>query len=266
MDWVNQLNFDKFIVFTLVLTRVSSLTMTAPIYGSTDAPMRVRALLALALAVLIMPSQWNAAAPEPGNLLNYLVFVGGELIVGTCLGFGIMILVHGMELAGEIIGYVGGLMIAEAYDPTSDMNTPILSRLFTLVSLSIFVCIGGHRLVMAGLLDTFRTIPPGSGVFSRSIADAFVTLMAQSFSLGIRAAAPATIALLLATLVLGLISRTVPQLNVLILGFGLNSLLIFGALALTLGGVAWAFQEQIEPALEVLLDALHTPMRVGWLS
>jgi len=265
MDLLSQLDFDKFIVFTLVLTRVSGLTMTAPIYGSTDAPMRVRALLALALAVLIMPSQWNAAPPQPGNLLNYLVFIGGELIVGTCLGLGIMILVHGMELAGEIIGYVGGLMIAEAYDPTSDMNTPILSRLFVLVSLSIFVCIGGHRLIMAGLLATFQTIPAGSGVFSRSIADAFVTLMAQSFSLGIRAAAPATIALLLATIVLGLISRTVPQLNVLILGFGMNSLLIFGALALTLGGVVWTFQEQIEPAVELMLDALHTPLRAGWL-
>ena len=177
-----------------------------------------------------------------------------------------MILVHGMELAGEIIGYVGGLMIAEAYDPTSDMNTPILSRLFVLVSLSVFVCIGGHRLVMAGLLDTFQTIPPGNGIFSRSIADAFVTLMAQSFSLGIRAAAPATIALLLATLVLGLISRTVPQLNVLILGFGMNSLLIFGALALTLGGMVWVFQEQIQPAVELMLDALHTPLRQGWFS
>ncbi len=265
MEWLNQLDFDKFIVFTLVLTRVSGLTMTAPIYGSTDAPMRVRALLALALSVLIMPSQWNVSVPQPGNLLNYLVFIGGELIVGTCLGLGIMILVHGMELAGEIIGYVGGLMIAEAYDPTSDMNTPILSRLFVLVSLSVFVCIGGHRLVMAGLLDTFQTIPPGSGVFSRSIADAFVTLLSQSFSLGIRAAAPATIALLLATLVLGLVSRTVPQLNVLILGFGMNSLLIFGALALTLGGIVWIFQEQIEPAVELMLDALHTPLaRAGF--
>ncbi len=135
-----------------------------------------------------------------------------------------------------------------------------------LISLSIFVCIGGHRLVMAGLLDTFQTIPPGSGVFSQSIADAFVTLLTQSFSLGIRAAAPATIALLLGTLVLGLISRTVPQLNVLILGFGLNSLLIFGALALTLGGVAWTFQEQIEPALELLLNALNAPIRAEWFS
>ena len=266
MDLLSQLSFDKFIVFTLVLTRVSGLTITAPIYGSTDAPMQVRALLAFALSILVMPSQWNVPAPEPGNLLNYLVFIGGELIVGMCLGLGIMILVHGMELGGEVISYIGGLMIAEAYDPTSDMDTPILSRLFVLVSLSVFVCIGGHRLVMAGLLDTFQTIPPGDGVFSRPIADAFVTLMAQSFSLAIRVAAPAAIALLLATLVLGLIGRTVPQLNVLILGFGLNSLLIFGALALTLGGMLWAFREQITPALETMLDALHTPLQPGWLS
>jgi len=119
---------------------------------------------------------------------------------------------------------------------------------------------------MAGLLDTFQAIPPGNGVFSRSISEAFFTLLTQSYSLGIRAAAPATLALLLATLILGLISRTVPQLNVLVLGLGLNSLLIFGALALTLGTAAWTFQEQIEPALEVLLDALHTPLSAQWFS
>lgn len=266
MDWLDQFNADKFILFTLVLTRVSGLTMTAPIYGSKDVPMRVRALLAMALALLIMPSQWNAAVPYTGATLNYLVLMGGELVVGACLGLGIMFLIYGMELAGEIIGYVGGLMIAEAYDPTLDTSTPIISKLLALISLSIFVCIGGHRLVMAGLLDTFQTIPPGNGIFTRSMADAFVTLATQSFSLGIRAAAPATIALLLATLVLGLISRTVPQLNVLILGFGLNSLLIFGSLALTLGGIAWTFQAQIEPALEIILDALHTPLRAEWFS
>jgi flagellar biosynthesis protein FliR len=266
MDWLNQINVDKFIVFTLVLTRVGGLTITAPIYGGKEVPARVRVLLALALAVLIMPSQWDIVVPYPGTTLNYLVIIGGELVVGTCLGFGIMFLLKGIELAGEIIGYVGGLMMAEAYDPTTDANTPVLSRLLYLVALSIFVCIGGHRLVMAGLLDTFQTIPPGNGVFSQSITDAFVTLLTQSFSLGIRAAAPATIALLLATLVLGLISRTVPQLNVLVLGFGLNSLLIFGAMALTLGGMVWTFQEQIEPALELMLDALHTPLRTEWFT
>ena len=266
MDVLTQLSLDRFIVFTLVLTRVSGLTISAPIYGSTDAPMRVRALLAFALAILIMPSQWHVAVPAPSCLLSYILIMGGELMVGLCLGWAIMILVRGMELAGEIIGYVGGLMIAEAYDPTSDANTPILSRLFVLMSLSIFVCIGGHRLVMAGLLDTFHTTPPGQVLFSRSITEAFVTLMGQSFSLAVRVAAPVAIALLLATLVLGLISRTVPQLNVLILGFGLNSLLLCGCMALALGGMMWAFREEIQPALETMLEAFGTPIRGGWIS
>ena len=139
MDWLNHLNIEKFLVFTLVLTRVSGLTMTAPIYGTKEVPMQVRAL-ALALAFLIMPSQWNTLLAYPGTTLNYLVFIGGELVVGTCLGLGIMILVYGVELAGEMIGYVGGLMMAETYDPRSDANTPIFSRLLFLVSLA-FSCV-----------------------------------------------------------------------------------------------------------------------------
>ncbi|MGW8257350.1 MAG: flagellar biosynthetic protein FliR [Thermoguttaceae bacterium] len=266
MDWLAQLNVDKFVIFTLVLTRVSGLAMTAPVYGDKQVPMQMRALLALALALLITPSQWNVMLPYPGNTLNYLCLVGGELLVGACLGLGVKIIFYGMELAGEIIGYVGGLMLADIYDPSSDINSPIISKLFSLICLGLFLCIGGHRLVMAGLLDTFRAIPLGNAVFSSSITEAFVTLTTQSYSLAIRAAAPAVVALLLSTLILGLISRTVPQLNVLLIGFGFNAILIFGVLALTLGATAWTFQGQIEPALEHLLDALHTPLNAQWFS
>ena len=90
--------------------------------------------------------------------------------------------------------------------------------------------------------------------------------MSLSFSLAIRVAAPAVTALLLATLILGLIGRTLPQLNVLALGFGLNALLAFAALGLSLGVAAWAFQDQIQPAMEVIFDALKTPLRMEWMS
>ena len=75
-------------------------------------------------------------------------------------------------------------------------------------------------------------------------------------TLAIRAAAPAVTALLLATLALGLVGRTLPQLNVLTLGFGANSLLAFAALGLSLGTAAWAFQDQVQPALETILESL----------
>jgi flagellar biosynthesis protein FliR len=256
----------KFILFTLVLARVSGLTMTAPIYGGNDVPLRVRAVLAAALALLVIPSQWQATIEYPGNAVHYMVLLGGEALIGACLGLGVLILIHGMTLAGQLVGQASGLGLAEVFDPALDENVSLFSRLMFLVTVAVFLCIGGHRMVMAGLLDTFQTIPLGSGRFPSSLTDGFVTLVTQSFALGIRAAAPAVTALLLATLILGLAGRTLPQLNVLSMGFGVNAMLAFAALGLTLGAAVWAFHDQIQPTLETILDSLKTPLQAKWLS
>ncbi|MCC6125564.1 MAG: flagellar biosynthetic protein FliR [Pirellulales bacterium] len=266
MDWLNHLDTEKFLVFTLVLTRVSGLMMTAPLYGTKEVPAQVRVLLALVVALLIMPSQWNVALDYPGTTLNYLAIVAGELVVGACMGLGIQLIFRGLELAGELIAYVGGLMMAEALDPTQDANQPLLSRFLYLFALAIYLSLGGHRMVMAGLLDTFQAIPPGLAVFTQSITEAFVTLVAQSFSLAVRASAPAVAALLLAALVVGLIGRTVPQLNVMNMGFALNSCLMFGILSITLGGALWAFHGYLEPALETICNALNVPLHTEWFT
>src|SRR5262249_4131687 len=116
---------------------------------------------------------------------------------------------------------------------------------------------GGHRQVMEALLDTFVTIPPGQATLPTDLVETFTNLLTQSFTLAIRAAAPTMTALLLATLVLGLTSRALPQLNVMTAGLGLNALVALGTLSLTLGVAAWAFQEQLEPTFETLLGTLQ---------
>ncbi len=265
MHWIAQLDGAKLLVFTLVLTRVSGLVIAAPVFGAGEVPVRVRAMLAVAVAVLIMPSQWHVAVEDPGTTLRYLVFLGSELAVGLCLGLGIAILFSGIQLAGQVIGRMGGMMLADVFDPTAGGSIPLFSKLLFMTSLAVFLTIGGHRMVMAGLLDTFATIPPGSGAVPVDVAQTLVTLLTQSFALGIRAAAPAVTALLLSTLVLGLISRTMPQLNILAVGFGMNAMLTFGVMSLALGATVWVFQQQVEPALEMLLDALNVPLQAHWL-
>lgn len=274
MDLIRQLDVEKFLVFTLVLTRVSGLLMTAPIYGTKDIPARVRALLAMALAVLIMPSQWNTTLRDPGTTPMFLVLVGSELFIGACLGLGIMIVLSGIQMAGELMSRVGGLSMSEIFDPTFNDNSPLLSRLLGLICTAVFLAIGGHRILMAGLLDTFQTVQPGRGLAMilgpaqdthmaslQSVVDMLILLVGESFSLGIRAAVPVVIAVLLATFVLGLISRTLPQLNVLMVGFGLNAMLMFAMLALSIGAIAVAFQEQLEPTLQTLFETLRIPIR-----
>jgi flagellar biosynthetic protein FliR len=125
----------------------------------------------------------------------------------------------------------------------------VFSRLFYFLTLAVFVAVGGHRIVTEALLATFTSCPPGHAALGETFADALVSILTQSFVLGIRAAAPLLAALLLSNLVLGLISRTLPQINVIAVGFGLNSLLALGMLFLSLGAVAWTFQE---PTVDVM--------------
>jgi len=258
MDWLQQFDAGKFILFTLILTRVSGLLMTAPIYGTPDIPLQVRALFAFALSLLVVPSQWGVPVPDAGNLAQYLLLIGSELVIGLALGLAIAILFSGIELAGHLIDQVSGMMIAEIFDPVQGNNTSIVSRLLFWVTVSIYVAIGGHRLAMAGLLDTFQSIPPGSAGMPGSLAGTLVALLSQSFELGIRAAAPVVAAMLLANLVLGLIARALPQLNLFVLGFGLNAMLALGILGISLGAAAWVFEDQIEPTVNAVIDALRS--------
>jgi flagellar biosynthesis protein FliR len=257
MNWSALLQPERFVLFSLVLTRISGLTMTAPIYGASNIPKQIRALLAIALAVLITPMQLHVSVQYPDGLVQFAVLLAAELLIGLCLGLGIVVLLSGVQLAGEMIGYVSGLMLADALDPTTETNVPLFSHLLYLVTVAVFVCMGGHRMVMGALLDTFANIPPGGGAMPNSIADAFVTLVAQSFDLGIRCAIPVVTALLLASLVMALIARTLPQLNVLVVGFGLNAMLTLATMSLTVGAIAWTFQDQVEQALGMILETLR---------
>ena len=251
---LGQLYSGKIVLLTLVLARVSGLTVTAPIYGGSQVPMQIRGLLAFTISLLILPTQWHVAVRDPGSLLNCLVFVGGELLIGLCLGQGIQILFYGIQLTGQVLGRVGGQALADVFDPNLQEDTPVLSQMLYFVVLAVFVAIGGHRMVMAGLLDTFRAIPPGGAGLPENIGLAMITLLTQSFALALQAAAPAVTALLLATLIMGLIGRTLPQLNVMVLGFTLNGIILFVVVAVTLAGSIWVFQDSLQAALDLLLE------------
>jgi len=155
-----------------------------------------------------------------------------------------------------IIGQTGGLMLAGVIDPSTNEEVPTFSRLLHMTAIAVFVCIGGHRLLLAGLLDTFVAMPPGQASISVSASDALVHLLSESFRFGIRAALPIIAALLLSTLVMGLIARAVPQLNILLVGFGLNAMLTFVVLGLTIATAVMIFFDDIQYPIALMLQSL----------
>jgi flagellar biosynthetic protein FliR len=247
---------SRFIIFTLVLARTGALIATAPIFGSLALPRQVRAFLAVAITLLVLPLHVGGSLPPVQNTFELGRLMAGEVITGLLLGLGMNIFFSGIQVAGQIVSQMSGMSLADVFNPGFDEDVSVFSQLFYFLTLAVFVAIGGHRMMMGALLDTFAIAPPGHANLGDNVAEVIANVATQSFTLGIRAAAPLLVALLLSTIVLGLISRTLPQINIIAVGFGINSFLTLGMLFATLGVVAWCFQEPAINAISKLQEAI----------
>ena len=260
MEWLKLIDTSHVLVFTLVLARVSGIVIMTPVFGSADIPAQFRALLAFSLAILIMPSQWFITVAEPASLPMYVIVLAAEVIIGLSLGVGLYIFFVGLEIAGEIMGHIGGLNVAQFFDPLSGENIPLLSQLLYRLLLGGFICCGGVQLTMMGLLDTFQTIPPGGGMIPISIGETFLLILSMTFNLAFRVAAPVMVGALMSLLVIGLLGRTLPQLNLMSVGFGINTVVAFTILYLSVGAVVMCFQNHIVDVVDMVVRSLNESM------
>jgi flagellar biosynthetic protein FliR len=258
MTWLEALSYAHLSAFVLVLARVGGLALSVPVLGAHEVPVQVRAWLVVALSLLLAPTQWAAAAAPPATLVEFAAALLGELLLGFALGWGVAAVFSGIQLAGTVLGQVSGMSLADVFQPGFDSGVPLLSQALYLFALALFVLLRGPVLVVEGLLQTFAVFPLG-GAASLPVAESAVAWIGMSFALAVRAAAPALTALILATLVLGMISRTLPQLNLMALGFGVNVFVTLGMLSLALGGAAWLFQDELEAALAGLASLAPGP-------
>jgi flagellar biosynthetic protein FliR len=254
-------SFDQYLpellVLGLVLVRIAALVMVAPIFGSAEVSVRLRVGLAVVLAALVAPLELAKGTVVPQAPAELLVLAGGEALIGLSLGLGVFVLFSAAHLAGRLISQASGVQLAEVFDASVGASMPVFSKLLSLATLAVFLTIGGHRRLLEALLDTFARLPIGQGTAFETITTAMTAVLAESFSLGIRAAAPALVALMLATLILALAGRTLPQLYALATGFGANALVALVAVGVSLGTACWVFQDGLAPALDTVLDALR---------
>jgi flagellar biosynthetic protein FliR len=247
---------SRALLLVLLGGRVAGLVAAAPLFGSLGVPWRVRAFFALLLTLLIAPLQLERALPEPSSMLDFAAYAAVELAIGLLLGLGVSIYLQALQLAGHVVSQAAGLSMAEVFAPGVDTHVPVLSQLLHWLALVTFLMLSGHRLVMEGFLQSFAALPLGQGTMPPDIPHLLTTMLSQSFQLGVRIAAPALVAVLLATMVLGLISRALPQLNVMAMGLSLNVLVGLTVLALSLGTAAWAFEDQLGTVMGELWSGL----------
>jgi flagellar biosynthetic protein FliR len=188
--------------------------------------------------------------------LDFAIPLARELVLGLVMGLALLILVAGIRAAGQIVGQMSGMSLAQLIDPETGSSSPLLGHLFGMLATAVFLIAGGHRQLLAALLDTFHWMPPGRVGFASGPIMTLSEIAGQSFLLALRATAPVVLALLLSAFVLGLIGRALPQLNVLAIGLGTNSMIALCTLVLSLITVVWVFQQHADNAVEAVSQAI----------
>ena len=180
----------------------------------------------------------------------------GELALGVFIGLGVSLLFAGVQLAGRLVSYQAGLALGAAFNPMLESSSTAVSQLHYLVAMMIFLAVGGDRALLATLLDSFESVPPLSFRVTEGLAALMVELVGVSFALAIRVGGPATVALLLGFLTLGFISRTVPQLNILTIGFPIKIAIALLAMAMTIMGLEPVLIEGLTTCLSGVREGL----------
>lgn len=247
----------KLPVFALVAARMAGLLMFQPILGALAVPAQLRLLLVLGMAALLTPLV-PLPADAPDTLIGLAVAMVSEILLGGLVGLATAVCFLGLQMGGQMVAQESGLAFGEVADPTTDQEQSVIGVFYVQLAAVVYLVLGGHRALVGACMDTFITIPLLSDTqVVDSAAELLCCALTLSGHVAVRVAAPTLLALFLVNVALGFISRTMPQLNVLAIGFSIKALIAYLLIAVALPGASAAFIGSLERVFGWLSEALH---------
>ncbi|MBK8914395.1 MAG: flagellar biosynthetic protein FliR [Phycisphaerales bacterium] len=252
--------------FALVLARIGGFLMFQPLLGGESFPVNVRVLLVFALALVISPAVAVPTEP-PASLAALAIGMGGEALLGALFAQLMMLCFLGLQLGGTLVAQESGLAFGSVINPATAEEESVLSTFYVQLAMIVFLAAGGHRVIVGATLDSFAAIPllEVTNVAERGLP-LLLDATAAGFSVGVRVAAPAILAMFLVNAGLGIVSRTMPQFNVVALGFSSKSVIAFGVTAVTLPTAIDMFSQGVEEVSGWIDELLHTGAAANWLA
>ncbi|MDQ3440961.1 MAG: flagellar biosynthetic protein FliR [Planctomycetota bacterium] len=213
--------------FALVLFRVAGMMLFAPLFGSARIPRRVKGLLVIILAMGLLPAV-ERPVEMPATTWQLAVGIGGEMIFGLAMGMVLSFTFIAAQWAGEMIGQQMGLNIAEVFDPQFGAQGSIIGEFYFMLTLVIFLAVGGHHAMIHGVRASFDALPLLTVGMTPSLLDTLVGLLQSALALAIQLAGPIFVTMLIVDVAMGFISKTMPQLNVMSAGLSMKSVIGMG--------------------------------------
>lgn len=230
------LKLDDLVLFFGGLVRVSAILLSAPIFSHTAIPGLVKILTAFAISLALFPAAklGGGVAIDPNDLSALFLFTVKETIVGLTIGFTAKLIFESLTFAFSFMGMQMGFAFAAYYDPSTESSTPTVAQFSVIIMTLLLLAFDGHHLIIRGIADSFQIVPLGLGSLTQVAASYLMDTGSQMFLIGLRLAAPVAIVIFVINVVFGVIAKSVPQINVIVVSFTINILVGLVVLGLML--------------------------------
>ncbi len=220
-------------IYLLVLTRITGLFVVAPFFGSLNIPVHIRVGAAVVFSFVLFPvvdSYGSVTAPD--NVFLYAGVVVGELFVGWLIGFVAYVMFSTIHFAGKVMDMQVGFAMVNVMDPTSGQQIPLIGSFLYNLAIIVFLVVNGHHMLIAALFESFQSVPLMGLSPAPTLAGFIVNLVNSALVTGMKLAMPVTFSILLTNVGLGILARTMPQLNIFVVGLPLQ--IVIGMFALSI--------------------------------
>ena len=237
-------------LWLLAMIRPGAAFVAAPVFGAAAVPLQLRIILALAIGVAAQSSV-PFALPE-GGLASVagIALVAGEVVAGLALGFALQIGYAAAFVAGETIANAMGLGFSSMIDPLTGNSTAVVGQFLSLVATFLLLVMDGHLMLVRFIVASYQALPPGGGLMPAGAFESIAAFGGAMFAAGVTIALPVTFTLILVQLVMAMLARTAPSLN--LFAVGLPATLLAGLVLLAIAAPLMA--ESITAALRASLD------------
>lgn len=221
-------------LFILIATRLSAMMVVAPVFSSRSVPVRLKAGLVIVISWISLPLVAEQGGQVPDGVVALALLTLKEAVIGLAFGLVAQFLFAAVQTAGAFIDVNAGFAVSQTLDPASGVNISILGRWYNLIAISSFLALGGHQLLVAGVVRSFELAPPLSNPDLTAVVTGVLARADDILLVVVQIGAPIVGALLVTDVTLGVISRSVPQMNVFIVGLPLKIVVALAGSAILL--------------------------------
>lgn len=247
-DLTQLLSPKNIILFIVVFTRLGGMFVSAPLFSTYPIPQQIKVWLIATITFIIYPfvlAQGSFAMPT--STPELFVILLKEFMVGYVIGYCANLMFAGVEMAASLISMQMGLSASQALDPTSGSTSPVLGHVYTILVTMVFITLNAHQWLFGAVYKSFQSIPPGYGfIFTPSLVQNILFLTGQIFVIALGVALPIFAVLLIADVLLGFVSKMMPQMNIFMVAMPFK---IYLGLMLTI-----MFMQPIAEYVRILLE------------